>query len=63
MAKKYRILTIDLNEWCTQQEKAHVSGDKLTTISRRVKRTKENDTQSPIDILEIPELGITLVKR
>lgn len=63
MAKKYRILTIDLNEWCTQQEKARDSGDKLSTISRRVKRTKENDTQSPIDIYDIPELNITLVKR
>lgn len=63
MAKKHRIVTIDFNEWCTQQEKSTNGGGKLTTISRRVKRTKDNDTQSPIDILEIPELNITLVRR
>lgn len=63
MAKKYRVLNIDLNEWCTQQEKAEATGDNLSTISRRVKRTKENDTQSPIEIFDIPELNITLVRR
>lgn len=63
MAKKYRIVTIDFNEWCTQQEKSDSTSEKLSTISRRVKRTKESETRNPIDILEIPELGITLVKR
>lgn len=63
MTKKHRILTIDMNEWCTQQEKSKSTGDNLSTISRRVKRTKDNETQSPIEIYDIPELNITLVKR
>lgn len=61
---KNKVLTIDLNKWCTQQDKARISGIKLTTISQQVKRTKEGKTKTPIEILELPELnGLTLVKR
>lgn len=62
MAKK-NIITIDLDIWTTQARKAEQEGIKLSTLSRQVKRSIENDTNSPIPYWTIPELGITLVKK
>ncbi len=62
MAKKNTI-TIDLDIWTTQARKAEQDGIKLSTLSRQVKRSKEKDTNSPIEFWLIPELGITLVKK
>lgn len=60
MAKE---ITIDLNKWTTQAKKAEQSGILLTTISQQVVRTQKGLTPNPIDILEIPELGIVLVRK
>lgn len=60
---KKNIITIDLNKWTTQVEKARISGIPLSTLSYRVKRTLEGKTKSPIETMEIPELNITLVRK
>lgn len=61
---KNKIITIDLNIWCTQQQKAIDTGIKLNTISQQIKRTKEGKTINPVEILEIPELNnLVLIKR
>ena len=63
MAKKQRVITIDLDVWTTQQGKAELTGKKLTTISQQVVRSMKGTTPNPVDYWHIPELGITLVKR
>lgn len=65
MANKQRkSITIDLDTWCTQQDKARLTGQRLNTISQQVKRTKAGQTSKPVEILEIPELNnLVLVKR
>lgn len=61
---KNNIVTIDLNEWCTQQQKAKEQGIKLNTLSQQIKRTKAGTTSTPIEYWEIPELNnLILVKR
>lgn len=57
------ILIIDLNVWTTQAKKADESGIKLTTISQQIVRTKKGQTPHPVEYWDIPELGITLVKK
>lgn len=56
-------ITIDLNVWTTQAKKADQTGIKLTTISQQIVRTRKNQTTNPVEYWEIPELGLTLVKR
>ena len=61
---KDKIITIDLNIYCTQQQYAKETGEKLNTISQRIKRTKDGTTTKPVNILEIPELNnLVLIKR
>lgn len=55
--------TIDLKGWMTQAEYARKSGYKLNTISQWVKRAKEGEGLPKIQTLDVPELGITLVKK
>ena len=57
------VLTIDLAVWTTQARKAGDTGTKLTTISQQIVRTKKGQTTHPVEYWEIPELGITLVKK
>lgn len=63
MAAKKNILIIDLDVWTTQAKKAEESGIKLTTISQQIVRTKKGQTTKPVEYWEIPQLGITLVKK
>lgn len=53
---------IDLQGWITQAEYARKHGYKLSTISRWVKRAKECEGTQKIQYLDVPALGITLVK-
>lgn len=53
---------IDLKGWITQSEYARKTGYKLSTISRWVKRAKEGEGTVKIQYLDVPDLGITLVK-
>jgi hypothetical protein len=59
---KYKGEIIDLNQWITQANYAAQTGYKLGTISQWVKRVKDGEGNK-IDIKDIPELGITLVKK
>lgn len=54
--------TIDLQGWITQVEYARLHGYKLSTVSRWVKRAKEGEGKTKIQYLDVPALGITLVK-
>lgn len=53
---------IDFQGWITQAEYARKHGYKLSTVSRWVKRAKEGEGKTRIQYLEVPALGITLVK-
>jgi len=53
---------IDLKGWITQAEYARLTGKKLNTVSQWVKRAKAGEGEPKIDYLDVPELGITLVK-
>jgi hypothetical protein len=53
---------IDLKGWMTQAEYARKTGYKLNTVSRWVKRAKDGEGDKKIQYLEVPALGITLVK-
>lgn len=63
MSKKNNIITIDLDQWQTQQEYANnyisKEGKKGCTVQYVSKLVRYNK----IDNLPIPELGIVLVKR
>jgi hypothetical protein len=61
--KKFPILTIDLNKWQTQADYAKEHGIKLGTVSAQVARSKTGATPAPIEYLDVPELGITLIRR
>lgn len=54
---------IDLKGWHRQAEYARLTGYKLNTISQWVKRAKEGKGAVKIEYLDVPELGITLVKK
>lgn len=56
-------ITIDFNVWCTQQDKAIQTGEKLTTISQRVVRSMKGTTPNPVEYWHIEQLGLTLVKK
>lgn len=60
---KQKEIVIDLKGWITQSEYAKKSGYKLNTISQWVKRAKAGEGSPKIEYLELPELGITLVKK
>jgi len=55
-------ISIDLKGWITQVEYAKQHGYKLSTVSRWVKRAKDGEGRTKIQFLEVPQLGITLVK-
>lgn len=59
--EKKNIVTIDLNVWTTQATYARITGISLSTIGVQVKRVKEG-IANRIEILEVPQLAITLVK-
>ena len=63
MNKQDTKITIDFSEWRTQKQYAIETGYTLNTISQKVKRTKEGKTDNPLNIWDIPQLGITLVKK
>ena len=60
--KDNKEITIDLKGWVTQAEYARLHGYKLNTISRWVKRAKDCEGVPKIQYLDVPALGITLVK-
>lgn len=66
MAKKdTNSITINFDEWTTQQQRATAAQIPLNTLSQQVKRALEYKA-SPLkreDIWPIEQLGITLVKR
>jgi hypothetical protein len=65
MAKKTNIVRIDFDVWCTQQQKAGDDHKKFAQIRQQVKRRLQGDS-SPLlksDLLEIKQLGITLVRK
>lgn len=53
---------IDLQGWIKQVDYANKYGCKLNTVSQWVKRAKEGKGKPKIEYLDVPELGITLVK-
>ena len=63
MKDKKQDTGIDLQGWITQVEYARKTGYKLNTVSQWVKRAKEGKGSAKIDYLDVPELGITLVKK
>ena len=60
---KQNILTIDMNKWCTIAEKAKLTGQKIGTISAKIARARKGIGDNPIEYLDVPSLGITLVRR
>lgn len=61
MAKEQTI-AIDLKGWITQAQYSRKYGYKLNTVSQWVKRAKDNEGEIKIQYLDVPDLGITLVK-
>lgn len=55
-------ISIDLKGWMTQAEYARKTGYKLNTVSRWVKRARDREGEQKIQYLDVPDLGITLVK-
>ena len=62
MAKDNKI-TIDFDVWQTQAQYAAKTGNRLGTVSQWVVRAKDGIKNPKVSILEIPQLGITLVKK
>lgn len=54
--------SIDLKGWITQAEFARQHGYKLNTVSQWVKRAKAGQGAQKIAYLDVPALGVTLVK-
>lgn len=63
MAKKKNIITIDLDVWTTQKEKAKELGITAEGVNHRIRRTLNGTCKSPIESWHIPELNLTLVKK
>jgi hypothetical protein len=65
MAKKTNIVRIDFDVWCTQQQKAGNDPQEFAKLRQQVKRLLHNESSplKPSDILEVKQLGITLVRR
>jgi hypothetical protein len=63
MSKK-NIITIDLDKWATQAQKAVIDGVRPQYIRQRVVRSIAGETKAKfIKTWHIPELGITLVDK
>jgi hypothetical protein len=63
MAKKANTITIDLDKWTTQTNKAKLLGLNESTIRQRVIRTKQGKGNAIEEYLHIPELNLTLVRK
>ena len=63
MTKKNNKVTIDFDTWQTQAQYAAETGNRLGTVSQWVVRAKQGVNNPKVSILEIPQLGITLVKK
>jgi hypothetical protein len=61
--KKSNIITIDLDVWTTQTQKAKSRGLNESTIRQRVSRTKQGKGLIKEEFWDIPELNLTLVKK
>jgi hypothetical protein len=61
--KKANIITIDLDVWTTQTQKAKSLGLNESTIRQRVLRTKLGKGNIKEEYMDIPELNLTLVKK
>jgi len=55
--------TIDLSIWQTQTDYARENNMLLVTVSQWVRREKRGEGEKKITCLDVPELGITLVRR
>lgn len=51
------------SDWTTMYEKARQIGNGEAYVRQLVHRKKRGKTQQPIEFVEIPELGLTLVKK
>ncbi len=60
--KQSNDIVIDLQGWVTQTAFAEKNNIKLNTVSRWVKRAKDGEGRPKIQYLDVPALGITLVK-
>jgi hypothetical protein len=60
---KNNIITIDLNVWTTQTQKAKDLGINESTIRQRVSRYKRGKGTINEITWHIPELSLTLVKK
>lgn len=60
---KNNTITIDLNVWTTQTQKAKDKGLNESTIRQRVSRTKKGKGLIKEEYWHIPELDLTLVKK
>ena len=60
---KHNTKQLDLSQWVTQVEYAKLTGYKLGTISQWIKRAKAGEGKKGIEYLDVPELGLTLVRR
>jgi len=62
MVKEKQPEVIELKGWMTQADYARLHNYKLNTISRWVKRAREGEGKQKIQYLDVPALGVTLVK-
>lgn len=68
MAKKdnyimYNGERLPFSDWITMYDKAQKEGRGKSYYRTRVYRTKNKKTTDPIEFKEIPELGLTLIRR
>lgn len=61
--RKGNTVTIDLDYWVTQADKARIDGSRDQAVRQRVVRSQQGLTRNPIDTWTIAELGLTLVPR
>ena len=61
--RKGNVVTIDLDVWVTQAEKARIDGVRDQYVRQRVVRSQQGKTSRFIETWTIPELGLTLVPR
>lgn len=61
---KKNVITIDLDKWTTQRKLAEMRDDiKENTLIQQIRRAKKGEYKASVEYWEIPELGITLVKK
>ena len=63
-------MKIDLNKWVTQSEYARLHKIPLGTVAQWVKRARDRKINKPkrkiqpkVEILDVPQLGMTLIRR